>query len=271
MTRRRQRKPSRREQAVQAWLERSMADPAAARLATHITLMHTGLITWAAAAEQATVLPDPFRLPGDERAGGVAVGGNIRVSREPDDRMLTLVADRLDHDGHYDPERLEPVRQYLTHRLGQLAGWYLDQTGTVLLERWEPRAVRLGDLIGDQTAANHLATSVLGHHHLAITTPTLARGVCQTGRERWRRLAIVALAAVAGAGVVTLLDQLLELPGRLPDAVSSGTWLASTRSKRFRLRPCWTCRTCFRGGSPEPTFARPQESSARGLISRSAV
>ena len=47
--------------------------------------------------------------------------------------------------------------------------------------------------------------------------------------QRWRRLGLVLLAAAAGAGCASLLDSVLDLPGRLPDAVSSGTWLASTR------------------------------------------
>jgi undecaprenyl-diphosphatase len=47
--------------------------------------------------------------------------------------------------------------------------------------------------------------------------------------RRWRRLGIVLLAGAAGYGLVALLDGLLDLAGRLPDAVSSGTWLASTR------------------------------------------
>lgn len=187
---------SRQQQALAAWLELQMADPVAARLAFNVTTMHAGLIAWMAAAEQSTALPDPFRLPGDERPGGVAVGSSVSKSRDPDDAMVALVDRRVfgdpdqgrDPEGA-DPERLEPIRQYLAHRLSELAGWYVDQTGSILPDRWEPLAVRLGDLLGDQIAANALATCLLGHHHLAITTLAPSRGRCQAARERWRRLA----------------------------------------------------------------------------------
>jgi hypothetical protein len=139
--------------------------------------MHTGLMAWIAAAEFARTLAQP------------ALDASVSQSREPDDRMLTLVEHRLEAEGVYDPEHLEPTRQYLAWKLGNLAGWYVDQTGGVLLDRWEPLAVRLGDYIGDQVAANALATSLLGHHHLAITALNRSRGVCQAGRERWRRMA----------------------------------------------------------------------------------
>ncbi len=157
-----------------------MADPIAARLATHVVAMHAGLMVWIADAEQARI------LPASALDGG---SGYVSESREPDDRMLTLVDERLQAEGPYDPERLEPVRRYLTNELGKLAGWYIAQTGGVLLHRWEPLAVRLGDLTQDQVAANALATCLLGHHHLAITALTPSRGVCQAARERWRRLA----------------------------------------------------------------------------------
>ena len=161
-----------------------MADPVAARLATHVVSMHAGLLVWIADAERARI------LPASALDGG---SGFVSESREPDDHLFAKVEQRLDDDqwrgGRFDPERLEPVRAYLAHRLGELAGWYVDQTGGVLLHRWEPLAVRLGDLTGDQVAANALATCLLGHHHLAITALTPSRGVCQAARERWRRLA----------------------------------------------------------------------------------
>jgi hypothetical protein len=175
--RQRPHKPSRRELALLAYLERTTADPVAARLATLVVGMHAGLMAWIAAAEYACTLAQP------------ALDAGVSQSREPDDRMLTLVEHRLEAEGVYDPERLEPTRAYLAHRLGVDAGWYVAQTGGVLLERWEPLAVRLGDYIGDQTAANALATSLLGHHHLAITALNRSRGVCHAARQRWSRMA----------------------------------------------------------------------------------
>jgi len=177
---------------VLAWLELVTADRVTAALATHVVLMHRGLVQWMHEATRATVLPDPFRLPGDERPGGVTVGGSVSTSREPDDAMLALVEQRLEPGGA-DPERLDPVRQRLTHRLGELAGWYGEHVGEANLERWEPLAVRLGDLIGDQVAANALATCLVGHNHLIAHLASLwtqdAERTRKAARERWRRLA----------------------------------------------------------------------------------
>ena len=69
---------------------------------------------------------------------------------------------------------------------------------------------------------------------LALTQVLVVLAACAVigllvALRRWRRLGIVVLAGAVGAGVVALLDRLLDLPGRLPEAVSSGTWLASTR------------------------------------------
>jgi hypothetical protein len=183
--RRKPRKPSRHEQAVRAWLEHQMQDDVAARLATRIVLMHAGLVRWMGEAEISCVLPDPFRLPGDERPGGVTVGGSVSISREPDDAMLALVEQRLEPGGA-DPERLDPVRQRLADRLGRDASWYLKTAGSVDIAEWEPLAVRLGDLIGDQVAANAVATSLLGHRRLVLAGMDAER---KAARERWRRQA----------------------------------------------------------------------------------
>jgi hypothetical protein len=185
--RRKRAKPSAREQALLAWLELHMHDPVAARLALRVIGMHAGLIRWMAEAEQSFLLPAPQRRhPFDDR--DIDRGAHISGTRDPDDWMINLVDQRI-HLGD-DPEHLQPVRHRMTDRLGRLAGWYIDQAGVPLPDRWEPLAVRLGDLIGDQVAANALATSICGHHALAITALTPSRGVCQNGRERWRRVAI---------------------------------------------------------------------------------
>jgi hypothetical protein len=167
-----------------------MADHVAAALATHVVLMHRGLVAWIHDATEATVMPRPFRLPGDERPGGVAVGGSVSVSRDPDDAMLELVAARLEPGG-LDPERLDPVRQRLAHRLGELAAWYGEGTGMgVEVEEWEPLAVRLGDLVGDQVAANALAMCLVRHRWIAQAAWIPAgEAHRKRARERWRRLA----------------------------------------------------------------------------------
>jgi hypothetical protein len=181
-------KPSPQRLALLAYLEHVMADPVAARLATDVVGMHQGLIAWMAEAERSHVLPQPFRLPGDERVGGVSVAGVVSGTREPDDRMMRLVDDRLTT---VDPEGLDPVRQRLAHRLGMLASWYIDITGgvdvaelEVDVAEWEPTAVRLGDLIGDQVAANAITTCLLCHARLSADERTR-----KNARERWRRLA----------------------------------------------------------------------------------
>jgi hypothetical protein len=187
-------KPSPQRLALLAYLEHVMQDPVAARLATDVVGMHQGLVAWMAEAERSHVLPQPFRLPGDERVGGVSVAGVVSGTREPDDRMMRLVDDRL---VSVDPEGLDPVRQRLAHRLGELAAWYLSlMVGQVDVAEWEPLAVRLGDLLGDQVAANAMATCLLCHARFA---PSLGYEVAdqdlqlqrhrKNARERWRRLA----------------------------------------------------------------------------------
>jgi hypothetical protein len=178
-------KPSPQRLALQAWVTHVMADPVAGRLATDVLGMHQGLIAWIREAERASVLPQPFRLPGDERVGGVSVAGVVSGTREPDDRMMRLVDDRL---ATVDPEGLDPVRQRLAHRLGELAGWYGEGSGDMLVgvEEWEPLAVRLGDLIGDQVAANALALCLIRHARIADDPKARFR---KNARERWRRLA----------------------------------------------------------------------------------
>jgi undecaprenyl-diphosphatase len=47
--------------------------------------------------------------------------------------------------------------------------------------------------------------------------------------QRWRRLGLLTLAGAVGWAVWIGLEKAIDLPGRLPDAVTSGTWVASTR------------------------------------------
>jgi uncharacterized membrane protein YbhN (UPF0104 family) len=63
---------------------------------------------------------------------------------------------------------------------------------------------------------------------LVLVVPTAVAAVL-IAQQRWRRLLLVIGAGLAGAGVYLLLDTRLDLPGRLPSAVNSGTWVASTR------------------------------------------
>jgi hypothetical protein len=180
--------PSRQQLALQALLEGAMADLVAARLASHVAGMHAGLLAWIADAEHASVLPDSFRLPGDERPGGVSVGGSVQQSRDPDDAMIDLIDRRLSNGT--DPERLEPVRQRLTNRLGDLAGWYGQGSQMHLtIEEWEPLAVYLGDHLRDQVAAKALAICCLRHARMAASPDQHWQRRRNAARERWRRLA----------------------------------------------------------------------------------
>jgi hypothetical protein len=182
------RKPAKltpRQQALLDWLGLTMADHVAAALAMHVIGKHAGLIRDIADAEFNRVLPQPARRHlGDPRDYNRIVG--ILGTRDPDDAMIALVDERVFSPVGHDPEHLDPVRHKLTDLLGRDAAWYLKTTGTVDLEDWEPLAVRLGDLIGDQIAANALATSLLCHARLA---PASWQAERKAARERWRRQA----------------------------------------------------------------------------------
>ena len=63
---------------------------------------------------------------------------------------------------------------------------------------------------------------------VAIAVPA-AVAIGLTVMQRWRRLSLLVLAGAAGWVVWVGLETVIDLPGRLPDAVTSGTWVASTR------------------------------------------
>jgi undecaprenyl-diphosphatase len=62
----------------------------------------------------------------------------------------------------------------------------------------------------------------------AIVVPVVIVGLL-VWQRRWRRLGLVTLGAAVGAIVFVLTDLYLDLPGRLDDAVSTSTWVTSTR------------------------------------------
>ena len=62
----------------------------------------------------------------------------------------------------------------------------------------------------------------------ALLVPVVIIGLL-VWQRRWRRIGLVLLGATAGAVVFALLDLYLDLPGRLEDAVSTTTWVTSTR------------------------------------------
>ena len=63
---------------------------------------------------------------------------------------------------------------------------------------------------------------------LAVTVPVAVVAIL-VARGRWRRLGVVVLAAAAGAAAVALLDAAVGLSHLVPGAVTTGTWVASTR------------------------------------------
>ncbi len=123
---------------------------------------------------------------------------------------------------------------------------YFRHPGDVVrLVLWGAAAVLLTIVIGIGTSTTDGVTDDLGRAaaRLAVSIRQLLLALTQVVavtvpavvvvglavRRRWRRLGIVTLAG--GAGLLTwfAVDAGLDLPGRLGDAVSSGTWVASTR------------------------------------------
>jgi len=83
---------------------------------------------------------------------------------------------------------------------------------------------RAASQIPDSVREFALALAQVG----AIVVPLVIVGLL-VWQGRWRRLGLVALGAAAGGLVFVLADLYLDLPGRLDDAVSTSTWVTSTR------------------------------------------
>jgi hypothetical protein len=180
-------KPSAQEKALRAWLEFHTGDPVATGFILRVIRLHAQLIGWMAAARDAQLqLAQPQRRhSGDPRDRWRGITG--RGTLEPDDPMVNLI-DRRTQVGD-DPEHLDPIRQRMTHKLGELAGWYGERAGIEeAAEEWEPLATRLGDLIGDQVAANAIAFCLLRHRRLAVTPYEEIRRHHKAAQQRWRRL-----------------------------------------------------------------------------------
>jgi glycosyltransferase 2 family protein len=123
---------------------------------------------------------------------------------------------------------------------------YYRHPGDVLrLVLWAVGAVVVALLIQVAQASTAGVTTDLARAagHVALALRALALALAQVGAvavpvalavlllalRRFRRLGFVMLAAAAGAGAMALVDLALDLPGRVPDAVSTGTWVASPR------------------------------------------
>jgi hypothetical protein len=174
-------KPSPQRLALQAWVTHVMADPVAGRLATDVIGMHRGLVEWMREAEVAHVqLAEPQRRhPFDDRDKYRVTGRS--GSSDPDDPMIRLVDERVFGAGD-DPERLGPPRQLLANSLGEMASWYMQDTDDPIeFQESEPLAVRLGDLIGDQVAANAITTCLILHGRLADER------LRKNARQHWHR------------------------------------------------------------------------------------
>lgn len=189
-SRRRHPKPkplTKAQRALADWLAIVMADNVAAAQAFTVVGLHVGLVLEIHEAElNAVQLAVPQRRHlGDPRDINRQTG--IGSSSDPDDAMIAIIDRRLFGQGT-DPERLGPVRIRMTQKLGELAGWY-GQHELVDVAEWEPLATRLGDLIGDQVAANSLALCCIRHARLAYYSNEQAQAKRKAARERWRRLA----------------------------------------------------------------------------------
>jgi glycosyltransferase 2 family protein len=123
---------------------------------------------------------------------------------------------------------------------------YYRHPGDVLrLVLWAAAAVVLALLIDVAKASTAGVTTDLARaaEHLAPAIRALALALVQVGavavpvavvvvllaQRRFRRLGFVVLAAGAGAALFALVDAGLDLSGRVPGAISTGTWVASTR------------------------------------------
>jgi glycosyltransferase 2 family protein len=132
------------------------------------------------------------------------------------------------------PDHLPPGEPYYRH-----------PSDVVRLLLWGAAAILLAILIGVATSTSAGVTDDLARagsrlpdavrELLLALTQVVAVAVAVVlvvglaAHRRYRRLGILLLAGAAGAVVWLGLDAALDLPGRLDDAVSSGTWVASTR------------------------------------------
>jgi undecaprenyl-diphosphatase len=115
----------------------------------------------------------------------------------------------------------------------------------VRLVVWGLVTALLAVIISLATSTSNGVTADLGRAAARVPTSVreLALALAQVGavlvpaavvivlmiEQRWRRLGLVLLAGACGAAFFALLDALLDLPGRVPGAVTDGTWVASTR------------------------------------------
>jgi undecaprenyl-diphosphatase len=123
---------------------------------------------------------------------------------------------------------------------------YFRHPGDVVrLVLWGSAALALGVVIAVGTATTDGITTDLGQvaGRVAVSIRELLLALTQVVvitvtalvvaglvlRRRWRRLGVVLLSAGAGAAAWAVVAALVDLPGRLEDAVTSGTWIASTR------------------------------------------
>ena len=151
--------------------------------------------------------------------------------------METTVGSPSDHATEPEPDRVRPAppgERYFRH-----------PGDVVRLVLWGIAALLLAIVIDVGTHTTDGLTADLGRvgARAPMSLRELVLALTQVGAvgvpafvaiglvvtQRWRRLGIVALAASAGFGIWMLLDAAIDLPGRLPDAVTSGTWVASTR------------------------------------------
>lgn len=164
-----------------------MQDHVAARYAMHVAGKHAGLVRWMAEAEVSSVQPAPQRRHAfDDRDADRIT--HITGTHDPDDAMITLIDRRLALGA--DPEHLDPVRQRMNSKLGELAAWYGQGSQMwVDVTEWEPLATRLGDLVGDLVAANALALCCIRHARLAYSPDEKVQTKRKNARDRWYRLA----------------------------------------------------------------------------------
>jgi uncharacterized protein (TIRG00374 family) len=141
--------------------------------------------------------------------------------------------DVVDADDIPEPDTAAPGERYFRHP-GDVVRCTLAAVAVGLLLLFVELATRTSAGVSTDLSRAASALPIEVREFLLAVAQIVALGVpvfvvgALVFRRRWRRLAVVAVAAVVGAGLFALLDLVFDLDARVPHAVSDGTWIAST-------------------------------------------
>jgi undecaprenyl-diphosphatase len=152
--------------------------------------------------------------------------------------------------------------------------YYRHPGDVVRLVLWGGATVLLAIFVSAATATSDGLTADLGRAAARTTTPLrelmlalvqvaaiilpLVAAAALIVQRRWRRLGSIALAAAVAAGVFVLLENALDVAGRAPNAVTSGTWVASTRFPSL----LYVCGAASASTAAKPWLSRPWRKAA---------